>query len=89
MYARMDDDEAALRILDELLEMREQRYVSPRAFAHVYLGLDSLDAAIDWFIRGAETREPMLLSDIQHPSFDALRDHPRHPELLRLMRLER
>jgi hypothetical protein len=80
----------ALRILDELTEMREQRYVSPRAFAFVYLGLDSLDAAIDWLILAAEMRDPWVnLWDIRSPFADILRDHPRYAELLRSMRLER
>jgi serine/threonine-protein kinase len=88
-YARVGNREEALRILDELLEMRRQRYVSPRAFAAAYLGLDSLDTAIDWLIRAAETRTPSLVWDILSPHADQLRDHPRYSELLRLVRLER
>jgi serine/threonine-protein kinase len=89
-YARVGNRAEALRILDELLEMREQQYVSPRAMATVYLGLDSLDAAIDWLMRGAETRDPGVQWDVWHPlDSDKLRDHPRYPRLLRLMRLER
>ena len=89
-YARVGNRAEALRILDELLEMREQQYVSPRAMATVYLGLDSLDAAIDWLMRGAETRDPGVQWDVWHPlDSDKLRGHPRYPELLRLMRLER
>ena len=88
MHARVGNREEALRILDELLELREQRHVTPRAFAHVYLGLDSLDAAVDWLMRGAETRDPGVILDIRSPFFDKLRDHPRYPQLLRLMRME-
>jgi serine/threonine-protein kinase len=81
--------EEALRILDELLEMREQRYVAPRVLAAVYLGLDSLDAAMDWYILAAEMRDPGVnFYDIRSPFVDKLREHPRYPEWLRLMRLE-
>jgi tetratricopeptide (TPR) repeat protein len=88
-YARIGNREAALRILDELLELREQRYVPPRAFAYVYLGMDSLDTAMDWLILGAETRDPWIHWHIRHPiDRDKVRDHPRYPELLRVLRLE-
>jgi hypothetical protein len=76
-----------MRILEELQQMRSRRYVAPRAVAYVYLGLDSLDVAIDWLIRGAETRDPWLQYHIRNPlSPDGLRDNPRYPELLRLER---
>jgi len=89
-YARVGNTEAALKILEELLQMRSRRYVAPRAFVHLYLGLDSLDAAMDWLMRGAETRDPWLHWHIRSPlDRDKLRGHPRYPELLRLMRLER
>jgi serine/threonine-protein kinase len=88
-YARVGNRTEALRILDELLEMDEQRYVSPRAIANVYLGLDSLDAAIDWLRRGAEARDPQVQWEFRPPFNDRLRGHARYPELLRLMRLER
>ncbi len=84
-YGRVGNREGALEILNELKELRQHRYVPPRAFANAYLGLDSLDAAMDWFIKAAVTRDPSLHWDIRSPR---LRDHPRYPELLRLMRLE-
>jgi serine/threonine-protein kinase len=87
-YARVGNSEAALRILGELVEMREQRHVPPRAFASVYAGLDSLDTAMDWLIRAAETRDPWLQWEVRNPLNDNLRNHPQYPELLRLMRME-
>ena len=88
-YARLGKRAEALRILEELQQMSSHRYVPPRAFAHVYLGLDSLDPAIDWLIRAAETRDPWVQWDIRDPFNGDLRDHPRYPELLGLLRLER
>ena len=85
VYGSVGRREEALRILDQLTEMREERYVPPRAFANAYIGLDSLDAAMDWFIRAAEARDPSLHWDIRS---ERLRDHPRYAELLKLMRLE-
>ncbi len=88
-YALAGNREEALRVLDSLMELREQRYVSPRAVAFVYVGLDSLDAAIDWFIQAAVMRDPGVNSEVRYVLSDRLRDHHRYPELLRLMRLER
>ena len=89
VQARVGSRDKALSILDELMEMRERRYVSPRAIAWVHLGLGDFDAAIEWFIRAAETRDPWVnYWDIRNPLFDELRDHPRYSELLRPVKLE-
>jgi serine/threonine-protein kinase len=88
-HARVGNRAEALRIFDQLMQMRKQRYVSPRAIAQMYVGLDSIDAAVDWFMQAAEMRDPGVNSYIRSQLNDRLRDHPRYPELLRLMRLER
>jgi serine/threonine-protein kinase len=88
-YAHVGNRDEALRILDQLRELSSRQYVAPRVFSAVYLTLDSLDAAIEGYIRSAETRDPGVnLYDIRSPFTDRLRDHPRYPELMRLMRLE-
>jgi serine/threonine-protein kinase len=87
-HARAGNRQEALRLLDSLHAINERQYVTPRAFANAYIGLDSLDSAIEWLIRAAELRAPGLNMHIRHPFRDAIRDHPRYPELLRLMRLE-
>lgn len=84
-YGNVGNREGAREILDELTEMLERRYVPPRAFANAYIGLDSLDAAMDWLIQAAERRDPSLHWDIRS---ERIRDHPRYAELLRMMRLE-
>jgi tetratricopeptide (TPR) repeat protein len=87
-YARVGRRGEAFGILEELAEMSRRRYVNPRTFAEAYLGLDSLDTAMEWLLRAAETRDPGVNLHIRHPSRDVLRSHPRYPELMRLMRLE-
>jgi serine/threonine-protein kinase len=87
-YASAGRREEALTILDSLMALSEQRYVAPRAVAIAYLGLDSLDAAIDWYMEAAKIRDPGVNMFIRNPRADALQDHPRYPELLRLMGLE-
>ena len=84
-YGKVGNREGAREILDELTEMLERRYVPPRAFANAYIGLDSLDAAMEWLIRAAERRDPSLHWEIRT---ERIRDHPRYAELLRMMRLE-
>ena len=44
----------ALELLDSLKTMAQQRYVNPRSFVQIYLGLDSLDTAMDWMIEAAK-----------------------------------
>jgi TolB-like protein/tetratricopeptide (TPR) repeat protein len=88
-YARVGRRGEALEILDSLKAMAQQRYVAPRRFSQIYLGLDSLDAAMDWLIRAAEDRTPGLNVNIREATYDVIRGHPRYPELMRLMRLER
>jgi tetratricopeptide (TPR) repeat protein len=87
-FARVGRTAEALTILDSIKAMSERRYVNPRAHVIIYLGLDSLDTAMEWLIRAAEVRDPGINLQIRHPKFDVLRGHPRYPELMRLMRLE-
>ena len=87
-YALIGDREQALEILNELLELDEQQYVSPRGIGLAYAGLDSLDTAMDWLVRAAVQRDPNVLWEIWNPLSDNLRDHRRYPQLLSLLRLE-
>jgi len=88
-YASVGRRQEALAMLDSLKAMAPEGLVNPRSFGYIYMGLDSLDAALDWFIRAAEERDPGLNVNLRAEDYDGIRDHPRYPELLRALRLER
>lgn len=47
----------ALEVLDQLLEMRKNQYVSAFCIARVYMGLGDHDLAIEWLEKAYEDRE--------------------------------
>ena len=75
----------ALRILDELMELSQQKYVSPTIFAIVYIGLGQKDQAFAWLERAYEERSAFQPNFMVEPIFDSLRSDPRFQDLLRRM----
>ena len=75
----------ALRILDELMELLQRRYVSPSSFAIVYIGLGDKDQAFAWLEKAYEDRSTFLTEFKVEPMFDSLRSDPRFQDLLRRM----
>jgi TolB-like protein/DNA-binding winged helix-turn-helix (wHTH) protein/Tfp pilus assembly protein PilF len=73
--------------LEELLELSNRRYVSPKSIAMVYQGLGERDEAISWLERAYEVREPRLTLLKVERGWDNLRDDRRFQDLLRRMRL--
>jgi len=87
-HALMGDYEAAREILDELLALSEERYVSPRAIGYVYLALQEDDLALEWFERGVDVHAGWI-SDIRFAlGIERLRDNPRYQDLMRRMNVE-
>lgn len=88
VFARAGRIEEARAMLAELHARTHHGFVPPMALAFVYLGLDELDAAIEWLERGIEARD-LYAPMVGHlPLYDPLRRHPRYPALLRRMNLE-
>jgi tetratricopeptide (TPR) repeat protein len=88
-HASLGNIEEAERILAELTEMAQRRYVGPRAFTPLYFALGRHDDAIAELIRCAEVRAPGAnIWEIRNEFYDPLRTHPRYPELVRAMKLE-
>ena len=76
----------ALRILDELMELSQQEYVSPTNFAIVCIGLGEKDQAFAWLEKAYEERSTFLTEFAVEPMFDSLRSDPRFQDLLRRMK---
>jgi serine/threonine protein kinase/tetratricopeptide (TPR) repeat protein len=76
----------ALKILNELMELSRQKYISPTIFAIVYIGLGEKDQVFAWLEKAYEERSGMPTEFMVEPIFDSLRSDHRFQELLRRMK---
>ena len=86
-YALAGRKEEANKILNELMELRKHRYVSPPAIATVYIGLGNKDQAFYWLEKAYQERSNYMAYLKVFPGGDSLRDDPRFDDLLRRMGL--
>jgi serine/threonine-protein kinase len=84
VYALSGKRDEARKILDELLELEEQRYVSPGHIGCIYASLDEKEQAFQRFEEAYEIRDGDM-SFIQTGLLVPLDDDPRFQDLLRRM----
>jgi len=77
----------ARRMLNQLLALTKERYVSPYDLAILYIGLDDNDQALKLLDKAVEGRLGLLVYLNVDPVFDPLRSDPRFQALLRRMGL--
>ncbi len=85
-YAVSGKREEALKLLTDLKNLSERRYVFPEAFAMIYLGLGDDDMVFECLNR--EVEEGGALDLTNFPVFRRLRQDPRYSSLLRKMNLK-
>ncbi len=73
----------AIKVLNELLELNERRYVTPAALANVYIGLGDKDQAFVWLEKAFRERSYYIAFLKVFPIVDPLRSDPRFDDLLR------
>jgi tetratricopeptide (TPR) repeat protein len=78
----------AQKLLDELTLMARERYVSPHAFVHIYIGLREKDKAFEWLDKSYLEHSNSLVWLGVSPLFDPLRSDPRFDNLLRRVGLK-
>jgi hypothetical protein len=79
----------ARRLLEELELRRRSSYVPPSTIAMIYRGLGDLEKGLEWWMRGIEEHDMVLVPSIKNePSYDHMRSHPGYQDLLRKMNLE-
>jgi TolB-like protein/DNA-binding winged helix-turn-helix (wHTH) protein/Tfp pilus assembly protein PilF len=78
----------ANKVLNELLELHERRYVTPAALANVYIGLGDKEQAFVWLEKAYQERSYEIAYLKVLPILDPLRSDPRFDELLRRTGLE-
>jgi hypothetical protein len=74
-------------MLDRLKSASQQRYISPFSIGVIYAGLGDTQQALTWLERAYELRDNWLVNLKVEPRLDALRQHPRFRNLLRLVGL--
>ena len=82
-YARMDQQAEAKKILDQLLQERQTRYVSAQTIAAVYVAFGEKEEAFRWLERAAAEHCGTLQWIAFLPEFAALRSDARFPQFLR------
>jgi len=87
-YALSGETEKARELLDGLVQMSEQEFITPYIVAKVYLALGKKDQAFEWLEKAYQDRSPYLTTIKVDPEVDQLRADPRFHELLKKMRLE-
>jgi len=78
----------ARAVLEELLKLSQERYVSPYSIALVYNGLGEHDETLAWLERGLEKRDARMVSLKVEPKWNNLRREPRFVDLMRRMNFE-
>lgn len=73
----------ARKVIGDLKEMSERRYVDPCLIAVIHAGLGEKDEAFGWLEKAYENRSGVLVHAKVEPMFDDLRDDPRFTNLLR------
>jgi len=87
VYAQMGDHARARKVLDELIAMREHRYVSAYGLASIHACLHDVEGAFRWLETAYREHDQTLVWVKVHPRLDPLRDDPRYRDLLRRMDL--
>ena len=78
----------ANQILNELLQLEKQRYVSPMAFVYVYTGLGNKDQSFAWLEKAHQERSNGIAFFKVSPTADPLRSDARFADLLRRIGLD-
>jgi tetratricopeptide (TPR) repeat protein len=82
-YAAAGKRDEALRTLDQLKEISEQRYVSAYAFAIIYAGLGEKDQALQSLEQAYQNHDWMMARLKIDPLLDNLRSDPRFQNIVR------
>ncbi|HEY6187726.1 MAG TPA: protein kinase [Pyrinomonadaceae bacterium] len=81
--AMTGQQDEARHLLDELLRMSRERYVSPYFVAEIYRGLGEIDLTFEWLDKAYEHHSDWLVWLGVEPALDGLRSDPRFTDLMR------
>lgn len=86
-YAVAGKKAEAQQVLNDLQELREQRYVSPYTLAAIYAGLGDYEQVFKWLETAVETRDIWLMNLKVDPVFAKLRSERKFTDILARIRL--
>jgi serine/threonine protein kinase/tetratricopeptide (TPR) repeat protein len=87
-YALAGNKKKAYELLADLEERSKKGYVSSFWTGAIYLGLEEIDKAFEWFEKAFEERDGNMIYFTVPPVFDPIRSDPRYQRLLEKMGLE-
>ena len=82
-YAISGDRAKAEQSLRELEELAKQQYVSPTAFATIYLGLGQKEKCLDWLEKSYEQQDSACWYLEIDQIYDGIRNEPRFQALVK------
>jgi tetratricopeptide (TPR) repeat protein len=88
LYSLMGRRDEAMKVLQNVIELSEQKYVGPYDIALIYTSLGKKDQAFEWLEKAYEERSAWLPQIKVHQMFDSLRSDPRFIAMLKKMNLE-
>jgi adenylate cyclase len=80
-YATSGDRAKAEQVLHELEDLAKQQYVSPTAFATIYLGLGDKEKVLDWLEKAYEQQDSACWYLKIDQLYDGMRNEPRFQAL--------
>jgi serine/threonine protein kinase/tetratricopeptide (TPR) repeat protein len=87
-YAVSGRKAEAMKVVSDLKQLSEQKYVSPYHTALIYVGLGQKNQAFEWLNKVIGKPDIFLVHLNSEPRFDSLRSDPRFPALLKKMGFE-
>ena len=87
-YAISGDRAKAEQALRELEELAKRQYVSPTAFATIYLGLGEKEKCLDWLEKAYEQQDSACWYLKIDQIYDSVRNEPRFQAILKKIGLE-
>jgi tetratricopeptide (TPR) repeat protein len=88
-YALSGNIKKAQEILDELIDLSRNRYISPLSIAGLYNSLGQKNLSFKWLEKGYEIRDHWMISLKVAPMWDGFREDPRFKDLLKRIGLEK
>ena len=86
VYARIGRRAEAEALVRRMEQDTSKATFNPNALGYAYLGLGNIDRAMAWFIRGVDRHDQYFTGTGRE--MNALRSHPRYPELIRKLKLQ-
>src|SRR5262249_17340364 len=87
LYAKMGRTDEAQQVLERLISISKQRYVSSCNMVTIYFALGKKDEGFAWLEQAIEERDGRLLCFNVNPWLDNVRSDPRFAEVVRRLRL--